>query len=117
MVKAAGISPVRHGVNAGLPQPVARVESLDRKVILMTTRQQPTAKELESMIITDVLAYWPKTADVFHKNAMACVGCAVASFYTILDSALVYNLQPENFIDQLLEVIQESTTLQEPLNE
>lgn len=60
------------------------------------------------MIITDVLEYWPATADVFHKNAMACVGCAVAPFYTITDSALVYGLSPESFIAQLLEVIQKS---------
>lgn len=83
----------------------------------MTQRPLPTPEELESMIITDVLAHWPKTADVFHKNAMACVGCAVASFYTILDSALVYNLQPQGFIEQLLEVIHESATQQETSNE
>ncbi len=71
----------------------------------MTANQQPTRESLGGMIITDVLERWPKTADVFHNHAMACVGCAVAPFYTISDAALVYGFLPEQFIDEMLAVI------------
>jgi hybrid cluster-associated redox disulfide protein len=66
----------------------------------------PTPKALGEMIITDVLERWPNTADVFHNHAMACVGCAVAPFYTINDAALVYRLPADNFVAELLAVIQ-----------
>jgi hybrid cluster-associated redox disulfide protein len=57
------------------------------------------------MMIADVLERWPRTADVFHRHAMACVGCAVAPFYSIIDAALVYRLSPEQFVAELLAVI------------
>jgi hybrid cluster-associated redox disulfide protein len=57
------------------------------------------------MIITDVLERWPRTADVFHNHAMACVGCAVAPFYTINDASLVYKLAQGEFREELLAVI------------
>ena len=57
------------------------------------------------MIITDVLERWPETAEVFHEHTMACVGCAVAPFYTINDAAIVYKLSPEALIEEFLAII------------
>jgi hybrid cluster-associated redox disulfide protein len=57
------------------------------------------------MIITDVLERWPAAAEVFTAHGMACVGCAVAPFYTIGDAALVYRLDSPLFIDELLAAI------------
>lgn len=65
-----------------------------------------TAESLRGMIITDVLERWPATADVFHDYTMACVGCAVAPFYTIEDAAIVYGLSPEQFTTDLLRAIE-----------
>jgi hybrid cluster-associated redox disulfide protein len=65
----------------------------------------PDAGQLAEMKISEVLAQWPATADVFHKHAMACVGCVVAPFYTIADAASVYSLPEETFIAELSEVI------------
>lgn len=73
--------------------------------IPLTDSQQPTPDQIGPMLITAVLERWPRTADVFHDHAMACVGCAVASFYTINDAALVYGIVPEYFVDELLNVI------------
>lgn len=56
-------------------------------------------------MITEVLERWPATAEVFHEHAMACVGCAVAGFYTVVDAALVYGLSPEALIEEFLEKI------------
>mgnify|MGYP001501869371 CR=1 FL=1 len=83
----------------------------------MTQDIPPTSEELGKMMITDVLERWPKTADVFHNHTMACVGCAVAPFYSINDAALVYGLVPEQFIDELLVAIQESKAISLPTDE
>ena len=74
--------------------------------IPLPTPKAPTPEALGEMIITDVLERWPNTADVFHNHAMACVGCAVAPFYTINDAALVYRLPVDDFLAELLAVIQ-----------
>jgi hybrid cluster-associated redox disulfide protein len=71
----------------------------------MSQEIHPAPETLGEMKITDVLERWPATADVFHTHTMACVGCAVASFFTIHDAAEVYGLLPEQFIDELLATI------------
>ncbi|HMT20252.1 MAG TPA: DUF1858 domain-containing protein [Promineifilum sp.] len=70
--------------------------------------QYPTVEAVGEMIITDLLERWPETADVFRDHAMACVGCAVAPFYSITDAALVYGLSPEQFAAELLAVIRQA---------
>lgn len=71
----------------------------------MTHSTVPDPETLARMSISDVLERWPATADVFHANAMACVGCAVAPFYTISDAILVYNLPGERFLAELSQAI------------
>lgn len=83
----------------------------------MMNSQQPAPDQLGLMLITSVLERWPKTADVFHEHAMACVGCAVASFYTINDAALVYGIAPNNFVEELLQVIRAGVADEESTNE
>lgn len=68
----------------------------------------PTNQELGNMMITDVLERWPRTAEIFHNHAMACVGCAVAPFYSISDAAIIHGLVPEQFADELLAAIRDS---------
>jgi len=69
-----------------------------------------TGEALGNMLITEVLERWPQTADVFHDHTMACVGCAVASFYTINDAALVYGLSPEDLADEFVRKIAATQT-------
>ncbi len=71
----------------------------------MSDNAMPSADTLGRMMITDVLERWPQTADVFHNHAMACVGCAVAPFYSICDAAMVYRLPLEEFINEMLAAI------------
>ncbi|WP_374686038.1 DUF1858 domain-containing protein [Promineifilum sp.] len=71
----------------------------------MPPDEEPTSMKLLDMILTDLLERWPETAAVFHEHAMACVGCAVASFYTVRDAALVYGLPPEQFAAELAAVV------------
>lgn len=83
----------------------------------MTNSLQPTPEQLGSMPITEVLERWPRSADVFHDHAMACVGCAVASFYTINDAALVYGILPSHFVAELLAAISSVDAEKESINE
>lgn len=57
------------------------------------------------MVIEDVLTQWPETAVTFQRFNMACVGCAVASFYTIAEAASVYGMSAQQFVAELLETI------------
>jgi hybrid cluster-associated redox disulfide protein len=72
---------------------------------MMAQDLEPTTEKLGAMIITTVLERWPQTAEVFHTHGMACVGCAVAPFFTINDAALVYGLEPAAFVGELLATI------------
>lgn len=83
----------------------------------MIQNQEPTMDTVGNMLITELLERWPQTADVFHDHAMACVGCAVASFYTVSDSTLVYGLSPELFIQELLAVIRSTAKEEETTDE
>lgn len=88
-----------------------------KTVMPMSDKVLPTAKVLSNMMITEVLDRWPRTADVFHNHAMACVGCAVAPFFTINDAALVYQLAPEQFVEELLVIIHKQSIERKVTNE
>jgi hybrid cluster-associated redox disulfide protein len=64
-----------------------------------------TTETLAEMMIEDVLTKWPETAVVFQKHSMACVGCAVANFYSIADAANVYGVPDAQFLAELMAVI------------
>jgi hybrid cluster-associated redox disulfide protein len=61
--------------------------------------------EIEGMTIADLLVRWPDTAVVFHRHSMACVGCAVAPFYTVAEAAQVYNIPVAAFVDELAQLM------------
>ncbi len=65
-----------------------------------------TAEELEKLTLEELFQRWPETAVIFQRHQMACVGCAVAPFYTVADAAQVYRLDPDAFIAELLTTIQ-----------
>lgn len=62
----------------------------------------PTHDALAAMNIEDALTRWPQTAVIFQQHNMACVGCAVANFYTIADAANVYGLPQAQFLAELM---------------
>lgn len=78
----------------------------------MQPDELPSVDALGAMMITDVLERWPATADVFHGRAMACVGCAVAPFYSISDAAHVYGIPPIEFAAELLAAIEDAAAAQ-----
>lgn len=70
-------------------------------------------QELVNMVISDVLKNWPQTAKVFHVYNMACVGCAVDSFCSVIDAANEYNIPLQVLVGELLVMIHEVDTKEE----
>jgi len=70
-----------------------------------TEKQTAIRAALVELTIEGLLTRWPQTAVVFHQHNMACVGCAVASFYTITEAASVYGLSAEQLLDELVASI------------
>ncbi|MDX1413898.1 MAG: DUF1858 domain-containing protein [Candidatus Promineifilaceae bacterium] len=62
------------------------------------------------MTVSSVLERWPRTADVFNRFNMACVGCPVAPYYTIREAATVYKLSVDDFVAVLEQTIAEEST-------
>lgn len=60
---------------------------------------------LAEMTIEDLLRRWPETAVIFHQHHMACPGCAVAPFYTVVDAAQVYGLPAEQLLAEIQDAI------------
>ena len=63
------------------------------------------AEALAQMTIEACLNRWPETAVVFQRHQMACVGCVVAPFYSVVDAANVYGLDADAFVGELLALI------------
>jgi hybrid cluster-associated redox disulfide protein len=58
-----------------------------------------------SLTIATLLAQWPETAPVLVSRRMACVGCEMNGFETILDAAAVYGVSHHELIGDLRRVI------------
>jgi hybrid cluster-associated redox disulfide protein len=54
-----------------------------------------------SMTVADVLAYNPRTASVFLRRGMACVGCAIAPFDTLADVATIHKMSIGELLTEL----------------
>lgn len=56
--------------------------------------------------IEDILTTWPKTAVVFNRYNMACIGCPVSHFYTVAEATAVYQLPLDEFVAELEMIIE-----------
>lgn len=63
--------------------------------------------QLATMSVDAVLIRWPQTVDIFNRYNMACVGCPVAPYYTVVEAAKVYNLAVDEFVAVLEGAIRE----------
>ncbi|WP_420628055.1 hypothetical protein [Candidatus Leptofilum sp.] len=66
-----------------------------------------TTELIAEKMISDLLERWPETAVLFKKHNMACVGCAVAPFYSVDDAITIYSLQRDEFLAELMLLIRE----------
>ncbi|MCO5188310.1 MAG: DUF1858 domain-containing protein [Anaerolineae bacterium] len=60
---------------------------------------------LADLNVADVMKRWPATIAVFQQHKMACVGCAVAPFFSVARAASIYSIPVEQFVQELGEVI------------
>lgn len=56
--------------------------------------------------LVDMMAHWPATASVFLRHRMACVGCLISPFHTIVDACAEYGLEEEDLIAELRRAIE-----------
>ena len=64
--------------------------------------------QIANMTVSAVLDQWPQTADVFNQFNMACVGCPVAPYYTVVEAAKVYKLSVDEFVAELEKTSKEN---------
>lgn len=58
------------------------------------------------LTVTEVLDRWPATVAVFERRGMACLGCAMARFYTVGEAASEYGLEVEDLLGELRRATQ-----------
>jgi len=66
-------------------------------------------EQIANETVENLLNRWPKTADVFRRYGMACVGCAVAPFYSVGDAIEIYNLSRDEFLNEIKMAIKSET--------
>jgi hybrid cluster-associated redox disulfide protein len=54
------------------------------------------------LAVDDIMRRWPGTAAVFVRHRMACVGCAIGPFHTVVDAAREYDLPVEQLLAELV---------------
>lgn len=52
-------------------------------------------------LVSEVLDRWPETITIFLKHRMACVGCGMSGFETLISAAEIYGLQVDELIAEL----------------
>ena len=57
------------------------------------------------MTVADVLEQWPETVPVFQEFRLACVGCVMAPFDTMVDIADIYKIDLQEIMAALHQTI------------
>jgi hybrid cluster-associated redox disulfide protein len=68
--------------------------------------EQPTLSG--DLTVAEVLARWPQTIHVFIRHRMACAGCPLTRFETLAEVAVIYGLNLDSFLNELVWTTQES---------
>jgi hybrid cluster-associated redox disulfide protein len=53
------------------------------------------------LTVSEILQRWPQTAVVFLRHRMACVGCAIAPFETLSEVTDIYQVNLDEFLQEL----------------
>ncbi len=69
-----------------------------RGVAMGTIPTEPT----ERLTVAETLRRWPSAADAFQRRGMACPGCAMAPFDTIVDAASSYGIRPGELLAEVV---------------
>jgi len=64
-------------------------------------QMQPILPITADSLVKEVVERHPQTIAVFVKHGLNCVGCYIAPFHTITDTACEYALQLERLLSEL----------------
>lgn len=64
------------------------------------------AKITKDMPIGEVVTKYPKTADVFMKHGMHCLGCAIAHFENIEQGAQAHGIDVKKLMTDLNKAVE-----------
>ena len=57
------------------------------------------------LTVGELMTRWAETIGVFLRHRMACVGCNMAPFDTVVDAARMYRISPEHLLTELAKVV------------
>lgn len=58
------------------------------------------------MPISEVVSKYPATIEVFLKNGMHCIGCAVARSETVAEAAVVHGIDADKLMKELNKAVE-----------
>lgn len=64
------------------------------------------------MIVAVLLTNWPAVFPVFIKHQLHCMGCKMARFDTLEDVAKNYQLDLDDFLDEIRAVVEQASSNQ-----
>ena len=67
----------------------------------------------KDMSIVEVIQNYPETLGVFMQYGMGCVGCALASFESVEEGALVHGLDVDQLVSDLNALVSEKEDSEE----
>ena len=68
-------------------------------------QMQPITPITADSLVKEVVESHPQTISVFSKHGLNCVGCYIAPFHTITDTAREYALQMELLLSELNDAV------------
>ncbi len=63
------------------------------------------AAELQQMTVAEVMERWPESVLVFNRRRMACPGCVMAPFMTVMEAAGSYDIAAAELASDLLTAV------------
>ncbi len=55
--------------------------------------------------VSAIFERWPEAVDVFVQHQMACPGCYLSKFETLEGALIIYQIEPQPFLDRLNQII------------
>jgi hybrid cluster-associated redox disulfide protein len=86
-----------------VPDKALRYEEAVPAIVLEAAMATPMPTS--DMTVADVLEQWPETVSVFQEFKLACVGCVMAPFDTMIDIADIYKMDLQEIMTALNQAI------------
>ena len=88
-----------------VPEHLATYPAFKNRVPVRTEGRNRMSLIDKTILISEILAKYPQTAQVFLKYQMHCVACLVAPFHTLADACLEHGLDEDAFRADLTRAI------------